>query len=168
MNSNDDESAVPFPPQIGPIIDIPVDAIYSRPLASRLEPPSPDMLAHLLSTISPRKENCSHVLDDPYSLQSPSTYNTDPPGEQTTADFELVTPPLLSGYLDASIVSPVAVQLNGVPLSKCRSRPQAEDKALTDSIKGLYYLWKAGKKGEPDEKDKSVFLRIVQAAIAYE
>ena len=168
VNPNDGESAFSFPPQIDPIIDIPDDAIHSRPLASRLEPPSPNMLAHLLSTISPRKENYSPVLDVPYSLQSPSAYSTDPSAEQTMADSELVTPSLPNEYLDASIVSPVAVRLNGVPLSKCHSRPQAEDKALTDSIKGLYYLWKAGRKEEPGDKDRSGFLRIVQAAIAYE
>lgn len=80
----------------------------------------------------------------------------------------MVTPPFPDGYLDASIISPVALKLNGVPLSKCLSRPQREDTALADSIRGLYYLWKAGRKGEPDEKDQSVFLRIVQAAIAHE
>ncbi|KAF8560377.1 hypothetical protein OG21DRAFT_1480196 [Imleria badia] len=168
VNSTDDESPFQFPLRNDPIIDIPVDAIHSRPLASRLAPPSPNMLAHLLSMISPRKETSPSVLDDPDSLQSPSVYITDPSPEQTTADSELVTPPLPNGYLDASIVSPVAFKLNGVPSSKYRLRPQTEDTALTDSIKGLYYLWKAGRKGEPDEKDKGVFLRIVQAAIAYE
>lgn len=128
------------------------------------------MLAHLLSTISPRKDVCSSVIDDPHSLQSPSAYSTDPSPEQTIADSELVTPPFPNGYLDASIVSPDVAEVNGVPLSKCRPHPlgETEDKALTDSIKGLYYLWKAGRKEEPDEKDKSVFLRIAQAAIAYE
>jgi len=100
-------------------------------------------------------------------MRSPSLYNTDFL-EQTTADSELATPPLPNGYLDASIVSPVAFKLNGVSLSECRSLSDAEDAALTDSIKGLYYLWKAGRKGEADEKDRTVFLRIVQAAIAYE
>ncbi|KAG6381195.1 hypothetical protein JVT61DRAFT_5598 [Boletus reticuloceps] len=157
----DDEST--FPSQNDPIIDIPVDVIHACPLASRLEPPSPNLLAHLLSTVSPRKETYS-----PYSARSSSPYDTDPSPEQTTADSQLVIPPLLNGYLDASIVSPVALKLNGVSLSECRSHPEAEDAALTDSIKGLYYLWKAGRKGEADEKDTSVFLRIVQAAIAYE
>jgi len=165
------ESAFPFPPQDDSIIDIPVDAIRSRPLPSRIEPPSPNMLAHLLSTISPRKEISSSVLDDSYSLRSPSAYGTDPSAEETStaANSELVTPPLPNGYLDASFVSPVAVKLNGVPLLKSRSRPdQAEDMALTDSIKGLYYLWKAARKGEPDETERSVFLEIVRAAIAHE
>ncbi|KAI9572945.1 hypothetical protein HD554DRAFT_2202761 [Boletus coccyginus] len=164
------ESAFPFPPQDDSIVDIPVDAIHSRPLPSRIEPPSPNMLAHLLSSISPRKE-ISSVLDDPYSLRSPSAYNTDPSADETSTatDSELVTPPLPNGCLDASFVSPVAVKLNGVPLLKSRSRPdQAEDMALTDSIKGLYYLWKAAKKGEPDETERSVFLEIVRAAIAHE
>ncbi|KAF8445962.1 hypothetical protein L210DRAFT_3642271 [Boletus edulis BED1] len=157
----DDEST--FPSQNDPIIDIPVDVIHAYPLAPRLEPPSPNLLAHLLSTVSPRKETYS-----PYSVRSPSPYSMDPSPEQTTADSELVIPPLPNGYLDASIVSPVALKLNGVSLSECHSHPEAEDAALTDSIKGLYYLWKVGRKGEADEKDRSVFLRIVQAAIAHE
>lgn len=164
------ESTFPFPPQDDSFVDIPVDAIHSRPLPSRIEPPSPNMLAHLLSSISPRKE-ISSVLDDPYSLRSPSTYNTDPSADETSTatDSELVTPPLPNGYPDASFVSPVAVKLNGVPLLKSRSRPdQAEDMALTNSIQGLYYLWKATRKGEPDETERSAFLEIVRAAIAHE
>ena len=167
VNSADDESTLQFPLRNDTVIDIPVDTIHSRARASKLEPPSPNMLAHLLSMISPRKETTPSIHDNPYSLQSPSVY-TDPSPERTATDSELITPPLSNGYLDASIVSPVAFKLNGVPSSKCRSLSQPEDTALTDSIKGLYYLWKAGRKGEPDEKDKSVFLRIVQAAIAYE
>lgn len=161
---NSHESAPPFPPQNDPIINVPVDTIYSRPLASALGPPSPNILAHLLSTISPGKDVCSSVIDDPYPLQSPSAYSTDPSPEQTVADSELVTPPF------PSVVFPEVVEVNGVPLSKCRLHPldEAEDKALTDSIKGLYYLWKVGRKEGLDTKDKSVFLRIVQAAIAYE
>lgn len=107
-------------------------------------------------------------MDDP--LRSPSAYSIDVSPEQTITDSELVTPPLPNGYLEASVVSPDVVEVNEVPLSKCRPRPfgEAEDKALTDSIKGLYCLWKAGRKEEPDEKDKCVFLRIVQAAIGCE
>lgn len=162
------ESAFPPSAQDDLIIDVPVDTIHSRPLAPRLGPPSPDMLAHLLTTISPRKDVHASIIDDPHSSQSPSAYSTDPSPEQTIADSELVTPPLPNGYLDG-VVSPDVVEINKVPLSKCRPHPlgEAEDKALTDSIRGLYYLWKAGRK-EPDEKDRSVFLRIVQAAIAYE
>lgn len=126
------------------------------------------MLTHLLSTISPRKD--IHSPDDPYPLQSPSRSGIDPSLEQTAADSELVTPPLPDGYLDATVVSPVVVKVNGVPLSKCRPHPLNEtgDKALTESIKGLYYLWKSGRKGEPGEKDRTVFLDIVQEAVAYE
>ncbi|KAH0838320.1 hypothetical protein J3R83DRAFT_6598 [Lanmaoa asiatica] len=170
VNSNDDESVFSdsFPPRHDSIIDVPVHAIHSCPPASRLGPPSPDMLAHLLNTISPRKDTCSPVPDDPYSLQSPSAYSIDPSPEQTLADSELVTPPLPDRHADAAVVSPVAVKVNGVPPPKCRPRPrgEAEDRALTDSIKGLYYLWRVGRKGESEEKDRNVFLRIIQAAIA--
>lgn len=164
---SDDESVSPFPPQNDPIIDIPVDAIHSRP---RLGSPSPDMLAHLLSTISPRKDNNSPALDDPDPLQSPSAYSTDHSPEQTTADSELITPPLPDDYQDTAVVFPVADKVNGAPFSKCRPRllRETEDKALTESIRGLYYLWKSGRKGEPGEQDRNLFLRIVQEAVAYE
>lgn len=162
--SNDDnESVFPLPPQSEPIIDVPVDAIHSR---LQPGPPPPNMLANLLSTISPRKD--IH-FGDPYSSQSPSAPSTDPSPEQTTADSELLTPPFPDEYLDVAVVSPVAVEVNGVP-SKRHPCPlyETEDKALTESIKGLYYLWKSGRKCEPDARDKTVFLQIVQEAVAYE
>ncbi|KAG8219832.1 hypothetical protein J3R82DRAFT_808 [Butyriboletus roseoflavus] len=111
------ESAFQFSPQDDPIIDVPVDTIHLRSLAPRLGPPSPDMLAHLLSTISPREDVYTSVTDDPYSSRSPSAYSTDPSPEQTIADSELVTPPFSNGYLDA-VVSPDTVEVNGVSLSK--------------------------------------------------
>ncbi|KAG2044816.1 hypothetical protein BDR03DRAFT_937294 [Suillus americanus] len=40
-----------------------------------------------------------------------------------------------------------------------------EDKAVTESIKGIYYLWKARKLNQPDEESSDTFLRIVQAAV---
>jgi len=167
---NDDESVLSFPPQHGHMIDVPVDAIHSRTLTSGVGPPSPNVLSHLLSSISPRKDTSSPDFDDLSFGRSPSTYSLDPLSAQTAADSELVTPPLLNGYTDVTVTSPVAVKTNGVPLPNFHSYPpdEAEDKALTDSIKGLYHLWKAGRKGEPDVKDRIGFLQIVQAAISYD
>ncbi|KAG9314381.1 hypothetical protein JVU11DRAFT_5178 [Chiua virens] len=145
VGSNDQESVFQFRNQKDPIIDVPVNVLHSRPIASGLGPPSPICLCIFSA-------------------------RTDLSSEQTTADSELVTPPLTTGYLDASIISPIAIKIDDAPLSKYHSRHlhETEDKALTDSIKGLYYLWKSGRKGELDIKDRSVFLQIVQAAIPHE
>jgi hypothetical protein len=40
-----------------------------------------------------------------------------------------------------------------------------EDKAVTESIKGIYYLWKARKFNQADEESSDAFQRIVRAAI---
>ena len=164
INSNDTE-CVSFSPQDEPIVDVPVDAIHSRP---PLGPSSPSTLAHLLSSILPRNDVCSLAPDDPHSSQSPSAGSTDPSPE-TLADSELVTHPLMPDeYTDAGIVSPVAVKANGIPPSKYKPPPlELRDKALTRSIKGLYSLWRSGRKEELD-KDRDVFLQIVREAVAHE
>jgi hypothetical protein len=88
----------------------------------------------------------------------------------TVADSVLLTPPSSDGDQVAMLVSPVTVKLNGVPLSSARHAivDDKEDRALTDSIKGLYYLWKVGRRKQANDKGSDTFLRIVQAAITQE
>ncbi|KAF8843943.1 hypothetical protein BDN67DRAFT_944151 [Paxillus ammoniavirescens] len=168
--SDEHEAGFPFPSQSNPIT-IPVDAIHSRPTVSKLGPPSPNTLAHLLSIISPRSDVYPPVSDEPHSTEPSSAFSPEisSPG-MTVADSVLSTPPSSNEDQVAMFVSPVAVKLNGVPLSNARHTvvDDKEDRALTDSIKGLYYLWKAGRRKQANDKGSDAFLRIVQAAITQE
>ncbi|KAF9229316.1 hypothetical protein BS17DRAFT_722937 [Gyrodon lividus] len=170
-NSDYHEAGFPLPSQSNPII-IPVDAIHSLRPISKSSPPSPNTLAHLLSIISPRSDVYPPVSDEPHSAEPPSVFSSEGPSpDMTVADSDLPTPSSPNGDQVAMVVSPVAVKLNGVPLSDGRSHAvvdDKEDRALTDSIKGLYYLWKAGGRKEANDKGSDAFLRIVQAAITQE
>ncbi|KAF9241354.1 hypothetical protein BU15DRAFT_60976 [Melanogaster broomeanus] len=138
---------LPFPSEDNPIT-IPVSTIHSRPTTSKIGPPSPSTLAHLLNS----------------SEFSPSP-------DLTVADSDLLTPPSSNGDHVAMVVSPLAGSLSGVPLSNSGPHTVIDDeenRALMDSIKGLYYLWKVGKRKEGDEKGSDAFLRIVQAAVSHE
>ncbi|KIJ68419.1 hypothetical protein HYDPIDRAFT_173149 [Hydnomerulius pinastri MD-312] len=162
-NPDDHESGYPFPSQDKPIM-IPIDTIRSHRPASKLEPPSPSTLTHLLSIISPRNDIYSPISDEAPSEEPPSAFTPDTPSpDMTAADSDLPTPSSANGDQLAS--------LNGVPFVNGRSDAVIdgeEDKALTDSIKGLYYLWKTGGRKEVDGKGSDAFLRIVQAAIPQE
>ncbi|KIK94828.1 hypothetical protein PAXRUDRAFT_142024 [Paxillus rubicundulus Ve08.2h10] len=169
VTSNDHEVGFPFPSQSNPIA-IPADAIHSRSPVSKLGPPSPNTLAHLLSIISPRSD-AYPVSDEPHPTELSSTVSPEISSpEMTVADSVLLTPPPPNGEQIATLVSPVAVKLNGFPLSNARHAivDDTEDRALTDSIKGLYYLWKAGRRKQANDKASDMFLRIVQAAITQE
>ncbi|KIJ21721.1 hypothetical protein PAXINDRAFT_63855 [Paxillus involutus ATCC 200175] len=127
--SDDHEAGFLFPSRSNSIT-IPVDAIHSRPTVSKLGPPSPNTLAHLLSIISPRSDVYPPVSDEPHSAEPSSAFSPEISSpEMTVAD---------------------------------------SDRALTDSIKGLYYLWKAGRRKQANDKGSDTFLRIVQAAITQE
>jgi hypothetical protein len=109
----------------------------------------------------------SPVSDEP--LSSSSGFSPSP--DFTVADSDLLTPPSSNEDQVAMVVSPVAIKLSRAPLSDRSSSTVVDDeenRALTDSIKGLYYLWKVGRRKEGDEKGSDAFLRIVQAAVSHE
>lgn len=150
-------------------IPVPVNAIHSLPHGgSKFEPPSPTTLTSLLKIISPRKDTYTPTSDDP----PPSlAFDRDTPSPVDNSD--LVTP--ISGNLGqyAHVVPSVKVKSNGAPFSEgCHAENDVddvdeagieEDKALTESIKGIYCLWKARKQADKESSD--AFLRIVRAAI---
>ncbi|KAH7931002.1 hypothetical protein BV22DRAFT_1053633 [Leucogyrophana mollusca] len=144
-------------PQDEPI-PISLSAIHSRSLTSKLDPPSPNTLTHLLNFISPRRDVYSPSLDEPASA-----FTSDTPSPFSTVDnSDLVTPLSADGGQIAQVVSPVAVKLNGVPYLTIDNA----DNALSDTIKGIYHLWKAGRrKLSSDEEESTSFLRIVREAI---
>ncbi|KAH7883617.1 hypothetical protein F5I97DRAFT_1813788 [Phlebopus sp. FC_14] len=156
-----------FSSQEEPII-IPASTIHSKLTSSKLAPPSPNTLTHLLNIISPRKDLYSPRSDEPRSAVTPNTLST----HVTTDDSDLPTPVSADGDQLAHVVSPVHVKLNGVPFEMRHPHTALvaveEDRALTDSIKGLYYLWKAGSRKDVSGKGSEAFLRIVRAAIPQE
>lgn len=148
-------------------IPIPADAIHSLPPGdSKFNPPSPTTLTHLLKIISPRKETYT-----PTSDEGPSAFDCDTPSPLSTVDnSDLVTPISTNLGQYAHVVPPVKVKLNDTLFSVGRDRHSdddeagvEEDKAVTESIKGIYYLWRARRQAEEDSSD--AFLRIVRAAI---
>ncbi|KAH7915786.1 hypothetical protein BJ138DRAFT_1176241 [Hygrophoropsis aurantiaca] len=149
-----------------PIIPISLSTIHARSLTSNLGPPSPGTLTHLLNFISPRKDVYSPSLDEP-----PSAFTSDTPSPFSTVD-DLATPLSADGDQIAHVVSPVAVKLNGISFSDVQRRQTrttcatdgSMDQALTDSMRGIYQLWKANQQESGDQR--ASFLRIVQAAIA--
>ncbi|KIK43535.1 hypothetical protein CY34DRAFT_23487 [Suillus luteus UH-Slu-Lm8-n1] len=155
-------------------IPIPADTIHSLPLSnSKFGPPSPTALAHLLNIISPRKD-----IHTPTSNGPSSTFDRDTPSPLSTLDnSDLETPASGNPGQYAHVAQPVKVTLNDMSYS---NGPHAgnghadeedaefaveEDKAVTESIKGIYYLWKARKFNQPDEESSDAFQRIVRAAI---
>ncbi|KAG0708891.1 hypothetical protein DFH29DRAFT_870512 [Suillus ampliporus] len=159
-------------------IPIPADAIHSLPLGdSKFGPPSPTTLANLLNVISPRKD-----IDAPTSNEPPSVFDRDTPSPLSTLDnSDLVTPMSANLGQYAHVPPPVKVKLDGMPYSNGQHSGNGqgdhdddgeeedvaveEDKAVTESIKGIYYLWKARKWKQADEESSDAFLRIVRAAV---
>lgn len=154
-------------------VPIPVDAIHSLPLGhSKFEPPSPTALTNLLKIISPRKDTFAPMSDEP----PPSlAFDHDTPSPLSTVDnSDLVTP--VSGDLARyALIPPVEVRSNDFSLSdgrhtgnRCGDDAEAsveEDKAFSESIKGIYHLWKARKWKQAEGQSGDAFLRIVRAAI---
>lgn len=154
---------------------IPADSIHSLPLPdSKFGPPSPTKLAHLLNIISPRKGTYTPTSNEP-----PSAFDRDTPSPLSTLDdSDLVTPASGNPGQDAHVASSVKVNLNDLSYSNGRHAGNEqgdedgdqfaveEDKAVTESIKGIYYLWRARKWNQPDEESSDAFLRIVRAAVA--
>ncbi|KAG2350391.1 hypothetical protein BDR05DRAFT_954490 [Suillus weaverae] len=167
------ETALPaYYTQQAEAIPIPADTIHSLPLPdSKFGPPSPTALAHLLNFISPRKDTHTHT-----SNERSSTFDRDTSSPLSTLDnSDLETPASGNPGQYAHVSQPVKVTLNDMSYSNGRHAGNAdeeddkfaveEDKAVTESIKGIYYLWKARKLNQPDEESSDTFLRIVQAAV---
>ncbi|KAG1870062.1 hypothetical protein F4604DRAFT_1926842 [Suillus subluteus] len=155
-------------------IPIPADTIHSLPLPdSKFGPPSPTVLAHLLNIISPRKD-----IHTPTSNEPSSSIARDTPSPLSTLDHsDLETPASGNPGQYAHVAQPVKVTLNDMSYSNGRHAGNGhandedeefaveEDKAVTESIKGIYYLWKARKLNQPDEGSSDAFLRIVREAV---
>ncbi|KAG1864172.1 hypothetical protein DFJ58DRAFT_867794 [Suillus subalutaceus] len=155
-------------------IPIPADTIHSLPLPdSKFGPPSPTALAHLLNIISPRKD-----IHTPTSNEPSSSIARDTPSPLSTLDnSDLETPASGNPGQYAHVAQPVKVTLNDMSYSNGRHAGNGhandedeefaveEDKAVTESIKGIYYLWKARKLNQPDEGSSDAFLRIVREAL---
>ncbi|OJA18724.1 hypothetical protein AZE42_01268 [Rhizopogon vesiculosus] len=153
-------------------IPIPVDAIHSLPLGdSKFDPPSPTTLTNLLKIISPRKDTHPPTSDEP-----PSAFDRDTPSPLSTVDnSDLVTPVSANMGQYAHVIPPVKVKLNDTLFSNGQHARNGhgdgdeavveEDKALTESIKGIYCLWKARKWKQADKESSDTFLHIVRTAI---
>ncbi|KAG2072680.1 hypothetical protein BDR04DRAFT_1012982 [Suillus decipiens] len=155
-------------------IPIPADTIHSLPLPnSKFGPPSPTALAHLLDIISPRKDIHTHTSNEPSS-----TFERGTPSPLSTLDnSDLETPASGNPGQYARVAQPVKVTLNDMSYSNRRHVGNGhadeeddefsveEDKAVIESIKGIYYLWKARKLNQPDEESSDTFLRIVREAV---
>lgn len=115
----------------------------------------------------------------PTSNEPPSAFDRDTPSPLSTLDdSDLVTPASGNPGQDAHVASSVKVNLNDLSYSNGRHAGNEqgdedgdqfaveEDKAVTESIKGIYYLWRARKWNQPDEESSDAFLRIVRAAVA--
>lgn len=133
--------------------------------------PSPEHLAHLLSCLPERETS----VPTPPTLEIPCSY----PEEATVpvvSDLFSTSPP--SGHSrtpsDASSTSSRSSRKSlkvRIPTLERRGEDfyvqkvdvdQKPDQALTDTIRGIYKLWKAER---GDEIDKYQFLRVVQKAI---
>ncbi|KAG1825966.1 uncharacterized protein BJ212DRAFT_1510633 [Suillus subaureus] len=125
-----------------------------------------------------------HSLPPPDNIHTPtsnepsSTFARDTPSPLSTLDnSDLETPASGNPGQYAHLAQPVKVTLNDMSYSNGRHAGNGhaneeddefaveEDKAVTESIKGIYYLWKARKSNQPDEESSDVFLRIVREAV---
>lgn len=133
-------------------IPIPADTIHSLPLPNNIHTPT--------------------------SNGSSSTFDHDTPSPLSTLDnSDLETPASGNPGQYAHVAQPVKVTLNDMSYSNGRHAGNGhadeeddefaveEDKAVTESIKGIYYLWKARKFNQQDEESSDAFQRIVRAAI---
>lgn len=129
-------------------IPIPADTIHSLPLPDNTH---------------------THTSNEPSS-----TFERGTPSPLSTLDnSDLETP--ASGNPGQCVAQPVKVTLNDMSYSNRRHVGNGheeddefsveEDKAVTESIKGIYYLWKARKLNQPDEESSGTFLRIVREAV---
>jgi hypothetical protein len=122
-----------------------------------LDPPSPNTLARRLEDLSPRLPS-PPLLDD-YS-ESASGSNSFPPST-VTLSTQLIT--VESG---SSPPRP--------PLANSSVPPRVKDgsvesrAALKDTIRGVYYLWKSGRRlcARTEGEDEEEFMSIVRQAMA--
>lgn len=132
-------------------IPIPADTIHSLPLPDNIHTPT--------------------------SNEPPSAFDRDTPSPSTLDNSDLVTPASGNPGQYAHVAQSVKVTLNDMSYSNGQHVGNGhgdedddefaieEDKAVTESIKGIYYLWKARKSNQLDEESSDAFLRIVQAAV---
>jgi hypothetical protein len=108
--------------------------------------------------------------------QPRSPFDRDTPSPLSTVDnSDLVTPVSANLGQYAHVVPSVKVKSDGILFSDgCYAEDECsdvdevgveEDKALTESIKGIYHLWKARKYRQADKGSSATFLRIVRAAV---
>jgi len=155
--------------------------IPNAALNPKLGPPSPGALTHLLNFISPRNDEYSPATTDPES----TVITSDAPSPRIPCGQDMLTPSSADYGQLAHVVSPVAVKINGIPLDHARERKTPReagmrsggmkdspgDTAVCSSIRGIYCLWKAGKRKQAngttsDSADEDEFLTLVRAAIA--
>lgn len=133
-------------------ISIPADTIHSLPLPDNIHTPT--------------------------SNEPSSSFTRDTSSPLSTLDnSDLETPASGKPGQYAHVAQPVKVTLNDMSYSNGRHAGNGhaneeddefaveEDKAVTESIKGIYYLWKARKLNQPDEENSDAFLRIVRETV---
>ncbi|KAL4243547.1 hypothetical protein ABKN59_001202 [Abortiporus biennis] len=136
FSENASEDALPIAPSI----------YSSRSLhiaRSPWDPASPETLARLLSTISPRlspRLESAELLED-----------SDP-------DADSISPPT-----DSSTETQTEMTVHPRRISE--SQAHDADEGLMVSIRGLYSLWKASRGNDDDKVDKAAFMRIVAEVI---
>lgn len=180
----DPDSPHPLPVRIGSedlsddTSPLPLVAMPRTNINSRWDPASPQTLAQLLATISPRESA-------PHSPRPSSEYESQPdflsPPERSSGSDDSMTPsPPALGFVvddDESPLLPKPVSLRiGVDASPDLKKDEEKvlhsgaadtDAALRQSLRGLYALYKIQNgKGSDEEVLSRAFLRIAEEVVA--
>ncbi|TCD71504.1 hypothetical protein EIP91_008885 [Steccherinum ochraceum] len=151
-------------------IPIPHSSLSQATARSPWDPASPQTLARLLADISPRHSPAIVSQTDEEEQEALS-----PPFDSSGSEEQLETPPLTNGLGltedGETIVSPATNSVVEVEGSLDGENDEGVDFdeaewALRDSIRGLYALWKAGRRKDSRENERDAFLRIVDEAVA--
>ena len=125
--------------------------------------PSPEHLAHLLSGLVEPESSIPTppTLDTPLSERDGSTVSVSPPSGHSRTHSGASSTSSRSSRKSLKVKIPTLERRGEDFYVQKVNIDQRSDQALTETIKGIYRLWKAER---GDEIDKYQFLKLVQKA----
>ncbi|KAG6857587.1 hypothetical protein H0H87_000186 [Tephrocybe sp. NHM501043] len=136
-----------------------------------LAPPSPKVLATLLANLPPRTSS-PHLLDDSdsgFGSASVSNNSTSLPLSPASRPSEVASSSDVPSALLSTAMYTPSLQMSSAASQAAKNTTVDDDarRAVKDTIRGVYRLWKAGKVIDSAmvDEDKEEFLDIVRQAL---